>query len=65
MSELFSRLGLRTAILGGALAFLLGACGEPQEQGDQQQGAISPDSGQSSTTLSEDDTAAQSDTEQN
>jgi len=63
MSELFSRLGLRTAVVGGALALLLGACGEPaQEGGDQQQGSISPDSGQSSTMLETDEA---SETEQN
>ena len=63
MTEVLSRLGLRTAVLGGALALLLSACGEPtQEGGEQQQGAV-PESGQSSD-MAAGDATEQTDTSQ-
>ncbi len=40
------RLGLRTACVGGALALLLAACGEPTPEAGGEEGAVPPAEGQ-------------------
>jgi len=42
MSKSPNRTALRVAVLGAGLALLLGACGEPATEGEQQQGSVSP-----------------------